>query len=108
MEGLVSMKRYSVECNCSSIEHAIQISIDEGDKKFPPMMYVHYFLDNDTFFQRLVLGFKYIFGYKCKYGHFGESIWLEKEAQEVAEIISEYNTMLEDWRTAKKASNPNN
>jgi hypothetical protein len=36
--------------------------------------YLHIFLRERRFFKRLLYGIKYIFGYKCKYGHWDEII----------------------------------
>lgn len=64
------MKDYLLTCACHSNEHTIIVHKDEEDNVF----YFSIFLKELGFVERLKLGIKYIFGYKCKYGHFEEII----------------------------------
>lgn len=77
-----------IECLCSSDEHMIRITIDKDDEF--PRLYVHYFLEDMVWHERLWLGIRYIFGYKCKYGHFGETVWAEEEIKQVRQIFEEF------------------
>ena len=61
-------------CECSSREHQIIIEHDNEDN----LTYCHIHLVNHGFWQRLKAGFKYIFGYKCKYGAW-DSIIVSKQ-----------------------------
>lgn len=65
------MKNKILKCNCSSLEHIIVVSSDE-DFKEDVVINVH--LTNLSFWKRLVYAFKYLLGYKCKYGSFEEII----------------------------------
>ena len=58
------------ECRCSSPEHTLRFSYDE-DEDFP-CVYVHVFLSNGPWYKRVWDALKYVFGYKCRYGHFDE------------------------------------
>lgn len=79
------MKKIYIECSCHSSEHLLQFAKFEDE----PEVYVIVFLSNYNFFERLWKGIKYIFGYKCRYGHFGETI-LNKEAQkQIVQFLTE-------------------
>lgn len=69
-------------CDCNSREHQIIIEHDPEDN----LMYCHIHLVNFSFFSRLKSGLKYIFGYKCRYGHWDEFIWKPEDADRLIEI----------------------
>lgn len=75
-----------VECACHSREHLLQFSKfkDDEDKE----VYLHVFLTNDGFFKRVFKGLKYIFGYKCRYGHFSEIILNKTAQKQIVEFLS--------------------
>jgi len=76
-------------CECNSTEHQIvfnKIDDDSDDKQ----IYCHIYLsDYPNFFKRVIIGIKYIFGYKCKYGHWDEFILSKKHSDDLKEM-SEY------------------
>lgn len=54
------------ECRCFSDEHTLRFALDEdhGD------IFAGVFLHNwEPFYKRVWIAIKYIFGYKCRYGH---------------------------------------
>lgn len=60
------MKKY-FECQCHSPEHTLKFVYDSENKE----LYSEIFLNQyRNFFKRSWVAIKYIFGYKCKYGHF--------------------------------------
>lgn len=67
---------------CNSTEHQF-VFLKDSDKK---CIYVHTFLNNGSFWSRLKAGLKYIFGYKCRYGHFDEFILSEKHSEKLIEM----------------------
>ena len=59
-------------CDCCKTEHMIMFNYDKGENyKF---VYAHIHLTKRSFFGRLKYAFKYIFGYKCRYGAFEELV----------------------------------
>jgi hypothetical protein len=66
------MKEELLICSCHSTEH--QIVLLESEYETDRYIYVHIHLNKRSFWQRLVYGIKYIFGYQCKYGAFDEMI----------------------------------
>jgi len=78
---------YWFECACHSAEDTLNFALHKGEDK---EIYLTIFLDNGTLLKRLWLGLKYIFGYKCKYGHF--NCWTMKE-----EDVGRLKKMIEDF-----------
>lgn len=76
-------------CRCHSDEHQILVHYDKDDKE----LYLDVHLSPyHNFWQRLVRGVKYIFGYRCKYGHWDCFIFNEKDAdklQAMADALKE-------------------
>jgi hypothetical protein len=66
----------------------MQFVVDD-DPNFK-MMYVNIFLSNRTFFKRVVAALKYIFGYKCQYGHFDERLVSVEEAKNLRNFLNKY------------------
>ena len=71
------MKSEYIECSCSTPEHTIRF-IYEEDVHIKDTVYLCVFLQHFPFFKRIWIAIKYIFGYKCIYGHFDEAV-LNKE-----------------------------
>lgn len=70
-------------CECSSGEHQIIFHPDEEDG----YIYCEIHLTNRRFWGRLKTGIKYIFGYKCKYGHWDEFILGPDKKEDIKEIL---------------------
>ena len=69
-------------CSCNSRQHQIVIQYDEEDN----LIYCHIHLSHRGFWQRLISGFKYIFGYHCRYGHWDEFIFQQEHSQVLLEM----------------------
>lgn len=72
-------------CSCGSTEHQMLISYfnDNEDKE----VYVHIHLNHLSFWKRLILGIKYIFGYTSKYGHWDEMILNPDHVSQLKSVI---------------------
>lgn len=57
------------ECACHSDEHRLVFSYDPDDD-YPDVFASMFINQYEGFFKRIWIAIKYIFGYKCKYGHF--------------------------------------
>lgn len=60
------------ECRCATPEHIWRLWFD--DDPSDPCVFASVFLANGPWYSRLLTGVKYIFGYKCRFGHFEEFI----------------------------------
>lgn len=69
-------------CACFNTEHQLIMNTEMKDTVFCSI-----FLKPDTFFKRVVNGFKYIFGYKSKYGDFDEFIFRPEDADKLQKVV---------------------
>ena len=77
------------ECQCGADEHLMRITIDKDPHD--PGIYAHFFLDSyRPWHQRLWDATKYVFGYRCKYGHFGEWILRDEDAERLKVLLEDY------------------
>jgi len=60
-------------CDCHTDEHQIIFKYDTEDKGWENV-FISYHLQNHNFWDRLKYGIKYIFGYRSRYGGWGELI----------------------------------
>ena len=64
------------ECACGSSEHTLRFTLDKEDKEIYTDVYLNQYR---AWYMRLLVGIKYIFGYKCKYGHWDNWILYEPD-----------------------------
>lgn len=91
------MKNEYFECACFSDEHTLKFILDDGktDKKnYEPEMYCGIFLSDTKLFSRIWQAIKYIFGYKSRYGHFGNWILNKNDIERLENLLSEYKKLL--------------
>jgi len=77
------MERDILICECNSTEHQIGIAKDEEDG----VVYCHIHLSSRPWWSRLYYGIKYIFGYKCRYGHWDEFLFNPQDVDKLKEIV---------------------
>ena len=63
-------------CHCNSPEHQFILSYDSEEKEIYITPYLSSYL---SFWKRIILAIKYIFGYRSKYGHWDCIILNTKE-----------------------------
>lgn len=71
-------------CQCNNTEHQLIFSYFVDYKE----VYVSVHLRPKTLWKRIVGGIKYIFGYKCKYGHFDEFIFKRQDADRLQKVVN--------------------
>lgn len=72
-------------CNCHSADHQVVVSYDTEEN----IVFLHIHLTTHrNFFQRLWIGFKYAFGFKCRYGAWDEFILNPKDAPKIEKILN--------------------
>ena len=83
------MEAFHVECACRSPEHTIKFFVidDDNSNGIDAEISMNIFLSEFGVFTRLYRGIKYIFGYKCKYGHFDEVLIDKATANEIIKIM---------------------
>lgn len=76
-------------CECSSLEHFFVVSFDETEE-WNDYVFINVYLSQLSFFQRLINGIKYIFGFKSKYGSFEEILLNKEKVQDLIERLNLY------------------
>lgn len=80
------MKNELFICDCGDVEHQMIILHDPTEKEKEIYIEIH-LSDSKTFFQRLWIGIKYIFGKKSKYGNWNEIILNEENMIRLKNVI---------------------
>lgn len=96
-------------CGCGSDEHTLRfiyIGTDGGKYDDMPDLYTSVFLnDYRSFFKRLLVGIKYIFGYKCKYGHWDTfTLAGVEDAKRLRDTLDLYIKETEEWNAQLRAN----
>ena len=80
------------ECQCHDVEHTLRISLQkEIGPRGEDELYVHIFLSDTSFWRRLWLGIKYIFGHKSQYGHFTEFMMQSSDKDRLIKLLRRMN-----------------
>lgn len=74
-------------CQCSSIEHQVVFSYDKENEDKDVYVLVH-LVPERSIWCRILNAIKYIFGYKCRYGHFEEFIFNKEDAGKLQEVVN--------------------
>ena len=92
-----------VECECKASEHRLVFTL-YSDTDWAPELHINTFLQNDSFLKRILLGIKYIFGYKCKYGHFTETYISVEDVPKLINLLKQYREYVNEYKKNKKSS----
>jgi len=84
-----------LECSCSSDEHTLRFTLwrSEFDDTQEVEIFAHVFLNDRPLLGRIKNAIKYIFGYKCRYGHWDE--FITNDPEEVKRLRDMCNKFLE-------------
>ena len=90
------------DCQCACAEHVLRFIYCKAFKDEEPQLYLDIFLGQyRNFFQRTWLALKYVFGYKCKYGHFDNWIFKLEDAQRLRDMVNRYEKETEEFKNRK-------
>jgi hypothetical protein len=79
-----------IECECHSEEHTLKYSIDVEDQT----IYTSVFLDQyQPWYGRAWTALKYLFGYKCMYGHFDCTLMGPEKIEQLKNLIKNYDDL---------------
>jgi hypothetical protein len=85
------MRAEYFECACFSEEHTLKFVLHEPEEDYPSELYTTIYLNQYRgLFKRIWIALKYVFGYKCQYGHW--DCWLMKKADaaRLSELLDRY------------------
>jgi len=92
------MKKEYFECTCDSDEHRLVFQIDDTEDDWPPEVWAGAFLHTyKGFFKRIWVAIKYVFGYKCKYGHFDCFTLKPEDAPRFKQMLEQYTARHNRW-----------
>jgi len=78
---------YFVECDCGSDEHTLRFTIDADED----IIYTSVFLNQwRPWWKRVWIAIKYIFGYKCKYGHWDVTSMSYEQVEQLKKCLLKY------------------
>lgn len=81
------------ECVCMTDEHTIRFQLDATDPDNVEL-YTSVFLNQyHGFFGRLWIAIKYLFGYKCKYGHWDCTMLKLEDADRLIALLNNYKQL---------------
>jgi hypothetical protein len=78
-------------CSCSSTDHQMVI-YKNTDPLYGPEAYVHIHLAKRPFWYRVKYAFKYIFGYKSRFGAWDEFILEPKHLDVLEDLVEHLHT----------------
>ena len=82
-------------CDCGSAEHQIIIHKDKDfSEGYREVILCPHLITYRNIFKRVLVAFKYIFGYKCRYGQWDEFILKPEHAnqlRELSELLSQHS-----------------
>ena len=73
------------ECDCGSDEHTIRFTLDLDEDC--PTIYTSQYLTPMPFRKRLWMGLKYIFGYRSRFGEFGNYLMRPDDAERLKNML---------------------
>ena len=89
-------------CNCFSTEHQIIMFKDPNlDIEEDPVVYAHVHLIKRSIWYRIKYAFKYIFGYKSRFGAWDEFIFSSNHIKDLESVLNH----LKSNTNGKKSSN---
>lgn len=78
---------YFFECRCYTEEHTLRFTLDKKDHE----IYTSVFL-NDwmPLYKKIWTAIKYVFGYKCRYGHWDCWIMQAEDAKRLRDMLDDF------------------
>jgi len=75
------------ECKCGSTEHTLRFTFDKGNKELYTDIYLNQWR---PLWKRILVGIKYIFGYKCKYGEWDCWVLNKADAKRLRDMCNDF------------------
>jgi len=86
------MKTLYLDCDCYHMEHSIRFAtLENHHAEDDPEVYVTLYLVKQRLLRRVWLGLKYIFGFKSQFGHFGETVFGDRQTQQLQQFLEDHH-----------------
>lgn len=89
----MNKRKIIFECACRDIEHALIFDLDTSKEGFPLLSAFVYLWYGLPFWKRVRNAIKYIFGYKSKYGDFGEFLLNDGDEDDIITLLTTYKSL---------------
>lgn len=80
-------------CECHSLEHFFVISFDDTEG-WNDAVFINVYLSHLPFHKRLILGIKYILGFRTKYGSYEEVILSKTNVEDLMKRLELYHSKM--------------
>lgn len=77
------MDQKYIDCSCHSLEHLIRISWDDEYED----LFLEYHLSMYPWYLRLWKALKYVFGFRSRYGDFGEVLFNQEQVANLVDTL---------------------
>lgn len=81
------MESLTLRCACGSAEHSLHYCYDPEENEIHTEIFLRQYRN---IFQRIWIAIKYIFGYKCRYGHFDCFEMTPEAAKDLRILLDKY------------------
>lgn len=85
--GFLKDQDYFVICECRSEEHLIRLLYDQEDKEITMNTFL---CPRYYWYERIWVAIKYIFGYRCRWGHWDSFIFSKLAVDSLQDFINKY------------------
>lgn len=100
--GSTTMNDY-FECTCSSKEHTFCVTSEESDTDWPPELFFHFQLVHPgNFFSKLKTAVKFLFGYKCRFGHWDVINLSEDDINKLIVLLHQHRVRLVKFNSERE------
>ena len=101
------------DCDCKGSEHTLKFIFDHAPESdnldWPPELWTEIYLhDWRGFCKRCWVGLKYIFGYKCKYGHWDTWLLDPKDCDRLFELLEKFKEAHKNYTERMNDANQKN
>ncbi len=78
------------ECRCGSSEHTLRFTLDIEDPEDKELFTSIFLNQYRSIWKRIWIAIKYVFGYKCKFGHWDCWIMKENDAKRLRDMCDKF------------------
>lgn len=78
------METHYFECQCYSVEHTLRFIYDPMYNEICTEVFLG---QHRNIFKRIWIAIKYVFGYKCRYGHFDNFMMKSEDCQKLIGLL---------------------
>lgn len=103
--GSARMNDY-FECTCSSKEHTFCVTSEQSEDNWPPELFFSFqLIQPKNIFGKLVTAAKYLFGYKCRYGHWDVVNLSEDDTNRLIVLLHQHRVRIQKFNLEREKKN---